>query len=207
MTSVFLLTTVRNSDLIKRAAEEDLFATANIGVSAPRMVRYNADTLNTPYKSGFTDSIDSGLAIISMGSSNYGAILCLPEGGESTRTSPYLCKKTNGSWGEWNRIAILQDLNSLNLKPLYALDSMYSFKIEKSTDLNDLMSPGSYYSPNDEITNTLTNCPIENMGFTMIVDCYTGNDPNFIRQTIRYGTNTAVRLHQGSASWQEWVEK
>ena len=171
------------------------------------MVRYNADTLNTPYKSGFTDSIDSGLAIISMGSSNYGAILCLPEGGESTRTSPYLCRKTNGSWGEWNKIAILQDLNSLNLKPLYALDSMYSFKIEKSTDLNDLMSPGSYYSANDEITNTLTNCPIENMGFTMIVDCYTGNDPNFIRQTIRYGTNTAVRLHRGSASWQEWVEK
>ena len=69
------------------------------------------------------------------------------------------------------------------------------------------MSPGSYYSANDEITNTLTNCPIENMGFTMIVDCYTGNDPNFIRQTIRYGTNTAVRLHRGSASWQEWVEK
>lgn len=91
----------QNSNLDDRTAVADLFAVANIGVNMRRIVRYNANTLNTPYKAGMTSDIDSGLAIITMGSTNYGAILCIPEGG--TVTAPCICKKTQ-TWGSWERL-------------------------------------------------------------------------------------------------------
>ena len=90
-----------NSNLNDRTAAEDIFPIADIGRTARRIVRCNKDTLNTPYKAGLTGGIDTGTAIISMGSVNYGIIFFLPDGGNST--SPFICKKTNGSWGEWKK--------------------------------------------------------------------------------------------------------
>lgn len=81
---------------------------ANVGTSARRIVKCNKDTLNTPYKAGLTAGIDTGTAIISMGSVNYGVILYLPDGGVSI--APYICKKTNGTWGEWTRLTTNADL-------------------------------------------------------------------------------------------------
>ena len=86
-------TGVRNTNFDDRSGVTDLFAVADIGLNARRMVRYNANTLNSPFKAGLTGTIDSGLAIITMGSSgNYGTILCIPEGG--IYTSSCVCKKT-----------------------------------------------------------------------------------------------------------------
>lgn len=98
-----------NSDLDDRNPVDNLLTIADIGLNARRIVRYNATTLNTPYKDGLTDALDSGLAIISMGSSNnYGTILCIPEGG--TATAPFIRKKTKGTWGDWVRIATDPDI-------------------------------------------------------------------------------------------------
>lgn len=102
-----ILFTVLNNDLDDRASVTDLFDIANIGPNARRIVRYSANTLNTPYKEGLTSDIDTGLAIISMSSSgNYGSILCIPEGG--TITAPCICKKTQ-TWGKWNRMLTNSD--------------------------------------------------------------------------------------------------
>lgn len=76
-------------------------------------MKCNKDTLNTPYKAGLTAGIDTGTAIISMGSVNYGVILYLPDGGVSI--APYICKKTNGTWGEWVRLTTNADIQIYNL--------------------------------------------------------------------------------------------
>ena len=93
---------VLNTNFDDRSGVTDLFAVADIGLNARRMVRYNANTLNSPFKAGLTGTIDSGLAIITMGSSgNYGTILCIPEGG--IYTSSCVCKKTM-VWGDWEQL-------------------------------------------------------------------------------------------------------
>ena len=91
-----------NSDLDDRDPAADLFPIADVGRTARRIVKCNKDTLNTPYKAGLTSGIDTGTAIISMGSVNYGVIFYLPDGGPAT--APYICKKTNGTWGDWIRL-------------------------------------------------------------------------------------------------------
>lgn len=80
-------------------------------------MKCNKDTLNTPYKAGLTSGIDTGTAIISMGSVNYGVIFYLPDGGAAT--APYICKKTNGTWGEWTCLTTNADIasKSTNLTP------------------------------------------------------------------------------------------
>ena len=96
------LYSVLNNNFDDRSGVTDLFAVADIGLNARRMVRYNANTLNSPFKAGLTGTIDSGLAIITMGSSgNYGTILCIPEGG--IYTSSCVCKKTM-VWGDWEQL-------------------------------------------------------------------------------------------------------
>ena len=76
-------------------------------------MRCNKDTLNTPYKAGLTSGIDTGTAIISMGSVNYGTIFYLPDGGAST--APYICKKTNGAWDDWVGLTTNADIQIYNL--------------------------------------------------------------------------------------------
>lgn len=95
------LYSVLNTNFDDRSGVTDLFAVADTGLNARRMVRYNANTLHSPFKAGLTNTIDSGLAIITMGSSgNYGTILCIPEGG--LFANPCICKKTI-TWGDWER--------------------------------------------------------------------------------------------------------
>lgn len=98
-----------NNNFDERSGVADLFAVADIGLNTRRMVRYNANTLNSPFKAGLTNTIDSGLAIITMGSSgNYGTILCIPEGG--LFATPYICRKTI-TWGGWERFITDSELD------------------------------------------------------------------------------------------------
>ena len=123
-----ILFTVLNNNLDNRTAVADLFAVANTGPNTRRMVRYNANTLNTPYKAGLTSDIDSGLAIITMGSDNYGSIVCIPEGG--TITAPCFCNKTQ-TWGDWGIILTSVDLKvqngSMSVRPIQ--NSTISFEV------------------------------------------------------------------------------
>ena len=123
-----------NSDLDDRDPASDLFPIADIGRTARRIIKCNKDTLNTPYKAGLTSGIDTGTAIISMGSVNYGVIFYLPDGG--TSTAPYICKKTNGTWGGWVKLAIKTDTQAGNVTSSVSANSYVDIPISFDTPFN-----------------------------------------------------------------------
>lgn len=118
----------KNSDLDDRDPVADLFPIADVGRTARRIVRCNKDTLNTPYKAGLTSGIDTGTAIISMGSVNYGTIFYMPDGGIAT--APYVCKKTNGAWGDWKRVIMDDDMQQGRVSTITcAANSITEYKL------------------------------------------------------------------------------
>ena len=56
--------------------------------------------------------------------------------------------------------------------------------IPQDSDLNDYTTPGSFYSPNTSITQTLLNCPLKDTSFRMDVTEARYNGSGRIRQTI-----------------------
>lgn len=178
-----------NSDLDDRTAIDDLFAIADVGRTARRIVKCNKDTLNTPYKAGFTSGIDTGTAIISMGSVNYGTIFYLTDGG--TATAPYICKKTNGTWGDWKRIITGDDLYSVGTA------------IKSGEDLNNYTTPGHYCSGSAAISGTLAHCPYTTAGFSLDVS-YNASSA-YLWQEIKTRGNGAIHFRTCSeGTWNPW---
>lgn len=178
-----------NSDLDDRDPAADLFVIADIGSTSRRIVRCNKDTLNTPYKAGLTSGIDTGTAIISMGSVNYGVIFYLPDGGAAT--APYICKKTNGTWGDWKRIITEDDLYSIGTV------------IKSGGDLNNYTTPGRYNSSSATTSGTLTHCPYTTAGFTLDVS-YNASSA-YLWQEIRSRGNGAIYFRTCSdGTWNDW---
>lgn len=171
------------SDLDDRDPAADLFVIADVGRTARRIVKCNKDTLNTPYKSGLTSGIDTGTAIISMGSVNYGVIFYLPDGGATT--APYICKKTNGTWGDWVRIATGPDI-------YYASTSVES-------DYNNYISGGLY-----QITGSVSkNSPTGQAGSGGILIVFEAQ--GYVIQ-FAFNLTTAYyrRYTKSSVSWSSW---
>lgn len=63
-----------------------------------------------------------------------------------------------GTWYAWQQLALNSNLNS-----------KFETEIASNTNLNNLTSPGIYYSPSASVTNSLSNCPDTGYNFTMIV--------------------------------------
>lgn len=145
--------TVRNTNLDYRTAVTDLFSVANVGLNTRRIVRYNANTLNTPYQSGMTSDIDSGLAIITMGSNNYGSIVCIPEGG--TVTAPCICKKTN-TWGRWYRVIMDLDVQAGRVESIDCAGN--------SLTLYDVTFPAPFIKTPQVIVGLYSNTTTSNYG-------------------------------------------
>lgn len=97
-------------------------------------------------------------------------------------------------------------LNS-DLGSLWALNSRWATEIEQDTDLNNLKTAGSYYSPSEITSKTLKNSPVTSYGFTLKVENSTGNDPEYIRQILMSRTNVHMRAMNGADNWLGWVEK
>ena len=81
-----------------------------------------------------TSGIDTGTAIISMGSVNYGVIFYLPDGG--TATAPYICKKTKGTWGNWTRLTTNADIQAGNVTSSVSANSYVDIPITFNTPFN-----------------------------------------------------------------------
>lgn len=97
-----------------RTPVSDLFGIADSGGDVKRIVCYNKDTLNTPYKAGITIEVTSGTAFISMYSGgNWGMILCMVNGG--VRNSLCICMKTNGVWGNWTPMVTNNSINNARI--------------------------------------------------------------------------------------------
>lgn len=72
----------------------------------------------------------------------------------------------------------------------------YSQIIPLNTDLNNMITPGNYWSPNATYTAQLTNVPEGVAGFTLIVESTTGNSiANSLRQILIPASSTLERIY------------
>lgn len=71
-------------------------------------------------------------------------------------------------------------------------------------DLNDLKTPGNYYSPSADNSKYITNSPYTDGGFSLIVREM--QSVSMIRQEMFYGRTNWQRHYNGStASWSDWL--
>ena len=77
--------------------------------------------------------------------------------------------------------------------------------LDAGTNLNDVMTPGTYYSENATKTASLVNAPITNAGFRLIVEYISGT--NRIKQTIYVNANSPITYSRMyTNTWQSWVK-
>ena len=114
------------------------------------------------------------------------------------------------SFGEYvqedNTFAIAEDI-ALKAKggrsnmDLLTLGTKLVATADAQIDMDDLKTPGNYYSPNAETSQNLLNCPYTEGGFGLKVREL--QSKNFIRQELIYGRNTWMR-HFDDESWSNW---
>lgn len=71
--------------------------------------------------------------------------------------------------------------------------------IPENTNMNNLITPGCYYSPNSARTSTLANYPLSGAGFSLIVL----KQSDYVWQIAWQGQYMVAR-GQSSGSWQKW---
>lgn len=112
-------------------------------------------------------------------------IIYIPYGSESTYVN-----YTSASTGEylgWFRQPTRSDIDA-NTAAIDALNGnayllAYGTKISNGTDYDTLTTPGHYYVPTYTIAQSMTHCPVDK-AHVMNVEYSTGNDGNYIRQTV-----------------------
>lgn len=81
-------------------------------------------------------------------------------------------------------------------KPFFA-----AVAIAENTDMNDLTTPGVYFSGASWITNTLRNYPLSGSGFTLLVLYQSTN----VRQVAFHAQHILTR-GSTSAGWGSWYK-
>ena len=69
-------------------------------------------------------------------------------------------------------------------------------------DLNDIKTPGCYYSPSGDNSKYIANSPYTTGGFGLEVREL--QSKNYIRQTLYYGRSTFIR-HWNGSEWSDWL--
>lgn len=87
------------------------------------------------------------------------------------------------------------------------MDDVYGYGkvIASNSNLNNYTLPGSYYCPNATVAGSLTNTPISDAGFRLVVELLTNTDARFM-QTIHANGNDGAfyqrkQTSQGMSSW------
>lgn len=87
------------------------------------------------------------------------------------------------------------------------MDNVYGYgdAITSNSNLNDYTQSGSYYCPNSAVAGSLTNSPITNAGFRLVVESITNTAGRFI-QTIHANGNDGCfyqrkQTSQGMSPW------
>lgn len=73
---------------------------------------------------------------------------------------------------------------------------------EAPIDLNDVKTPGCYYSPGASYSKYILNSPYTTGGFGLEVREL--QSKNYIRQTLYYGRTTLIR-HWNNSEWSDWL--
>lgn len=69
-------------------------------------------------------------------------------------------------------------------------------------DLNDIKTPGCYYSPGADYSKYMSNSPYTTGGFALEVREL--QSKNYVRQTMSYGRTTFIR-HWNNSEWSDWL--
>ena len=104
------------------------------------------------------------------------------------------------------------NMNAIQTNAENAINSIDTLNINgtvipQNSDLNNYTTPGVFYSQTGTISATLSNTPVTNAAFKMIVE-YLHNTSR-IRQTIYVNNTTSdtyVRTFSSSQSWGEWMK-
>lgn len=95
---------------------------------------------------------------------------------------------------------------SEDLLRLFAACLVQGFELvateEEPVKLDDLKTPGNYYSANAENSQYITDSPYTEGGFCLQVRQM--QTENHLRQELSYGVNTLLR-HWDGESWSNWV--
>lgn len=159
----------------------DLFAEADKGESAKRIVKTGGSTLNTPYAAGLTGVYNAGIAYINMTGTTYGSITYYVIG----QPKMYLASKSAGTWSDWVRIATGPDI-------YYASTSVES-------DYNNYIKGGLY-----QITGSVSkNSPTGQAGSGGILIVFEAQ-AYVIQFAFNLTTAYYRRYTKSSASWSAW---
>lgn len=75
--------------------------------------------------------------------------------------------------------------------------------ITSAANLNSYTTPGNYRSASSTITNSLSNCPYSDAGFTLKV--FAGKDSSSIMQWLISETGDQMYFRRYASSWSDWV--
>lgn len=174
---------------------------ANNGRNGKRIVKCNLNTLNTPYKDGFTN-FSSGMAIISIDNNDIGSILYMVEGQPKLFINP----KVGGVWQGWKMLAIKDDVINSSGYPMY----QGAYEAPRNTHADDMVYPGLYYCGgvkgipiND---GTSESSPNPRWGYMLVIS---NSDQKEIKQIFWFneGYDTMQRYKRSSdAAWSPWKE-
>ena len=91
------------------------------------------------------------------------------------------------------------------------MDNVYGYgnAITSNSNLNDYTQPGSYYCPNSAVAGSLTNSPITNAGFRLVVESITNTAGRLI-QTLNANGNDGCfyqrkQTSQGMSPWYKFA--
>lgn len=121
--------------VIGRPYSTDILAEANAGYGVRRIIRTNADTFNTPFKSGLT-VYRYGVAYVNMISTEAGTIIFIPDGSPQI----YIRSKDNGSWSNWKRLIANTDSQSGSISASVPANSYTDISVTFESPFNAVPS-------------------------------------------------------------------
>lgn len=125
-----------------------------------------------------------------MGSVNYGVIFYLPDGGAAT--APYICKKTNGTWGEWTCLTTNADLT----------DTIADLKVEA----NKGISARRIVQCDTNTLNTPFKAGLTNGASGTAFICMSSSSFGTILYIVS-GSDKMFMLCKTNGTWGSWIAK
>lgn len=163
--------------MLDKTFVSDLFAEANAGLNAKRVVLCNQDTLNTPYKEGITGTAKEGTAYINMTSANYGEIVYFPSGGNNI----FITHKAV-TWRGWYQVALKSDLKTVTKT------GITDDKGNVNTGLNSSYATVIYASPTSSTLDYKMSVHVNKRGeyWAKVLSSWLDNAPSIKNTQIEY---------------------
>lgn len=175
------------------------------GVNSYRCeLRQGADTEET------TVVIDNGEgAEFSQPSGEYKFVVRVRHSTGDITFHPMIC--TAADWAISQKFVPYAPTNRELYETKASMDNVYGYgnAITSNSNLNDYTHPGSYYCQNATVAGSLTNTPISNAGFRLVVESLTNTDVRFIQTIYANGNDGAFyqrkQTSQGMSSWYKFT--